>query len=60
MLCTHRLRMTPALEIQGSATIVQDILKRRIYSYHGEVRGDVFQFIEMFHNRKRRLASEAR
>ncbi len=35
-------------------------IKRRIYSYHGEVRGDVFQFIEMFHNRKRRLASEAR
>ncbi|MBT2767089.1 IS3 family transposase, partial [Stenotrophomonas sp. ISL-67] len=32
-------------------------IKRRIYSNHDEARADVFQYIEMFYNPKRRHSS---
>jgi len=35
----------------------QERIKRRIYSNHDEARADVFQYIEMFYNPKRRHSS---
>jgi putative transposase len=36
------------------ATIKKRIVKRKIYSTRGEAKGEIFNFIEMFYNPKKR------